>query len=195
VLNFGTGLSDAIQRRTLIDRKVFGFEPDAVYYVAHQDEFQVVEHLAHLAAKGGELPYPSLNAVVRKAGIDPNAPPSMFESLAKIRPLARELVVGLYREVVAECRRRGVAPVWVYLPMPGVVDVPVRSEVLVKAAAEAGFVVVDLSDWADGHRTSEVRVGETDPHASVLGHRLIAGRLEAEITRRNELLPRPGRRP
>jgi len=195
VLNFGTGLSDAIQRRTLIDRKVFGFEPDAVYYVAHQDEFQVVEHLAQLAAKGGELPYPSLNAVVRKAGIDPAAPPNMLESLAKLRPHARELVVGLYRELVAECRRRGVVPIWVYLPMPGVVDVRIRSEVMVKMAEEAGFVVVDLSDWADGHRTSDVRVGDTDPHASALGHRLITERLEAEIARRNELLPRPGRRP
>jgi hypothetical protein len=195
VLNFGSGMSDAIQRRALIDRKVFAFAPDAVYYVAHQDEFQVVEHLAHLAAKGGELPYPTLNAVIRKAGIDPNAPPSMFESLAKLRPHARELVVGLYRELVAECRRRGVAPVWVYLPMPGVVDVPIRSEVLVKMAAEAGFVVVDLSDWADGHRTSDVRAGETDPHASALGHRLIAERLDAETARRPEMLPRPGGRP
>src|SRR5213082_926116 len=50
-LNFGTGRSYAIQRHVLIDRKVFAFEPDAIYYVAHQDEFLgTVRHLTKLVA-------------------------------------------------------------------------------------------------------------------------------------------------
>lgn len=36
-LNFGTGKSYAIHRAVLIDRKAFGFEPDALDYVAHQE--------------------------------------------------------------------------------------------------------------------------------------------------------------
>jgi hypothetical protein len=85
-------------------------------------------------------------------------------------------------------------PVWVYLPMPGVVDVPVRSEVLVEMAREAGFVVVDLSDWAAGQRTADVRAGATDPHASALGHRLVAEQMEALMAGRDDLLP-PAARP
>jgi hypothetical protein len=195
VLNFGTGLSDAIQRRALIDRRVFAFAPDAVYYVAHQDEFQAVRHLAQLAPRGGELPYHCLNEVIRKAGIDPAAPPPPSQILVRLQPHARGLLVGIYRELVEECRRRGVVPVWIYLPMPGVVDVPVRSEVLVGIAREAGFVVVDLSDWAAGQRTADVRAGATDPHASALGHRLVAEQMEALMAGRDDLLPptaRPG---
>ena len=50
---------------------------------------------------------------------------------AQRHEVARDVVRGLYRELVEECRRRKVLPVWVYLPMPGVVDVRVRSDVLV----------------------------------------------------------------
>lgn len=195
VLNFGSGLSDAIQRRALLDRKVFAFTPDAVYYVAHQDEFQAVQHLAQLAASGGELPYPCLNEVIRKAGIDPAAPPPLSEVLVRLQPHAKDLLVGVYRELVADCRHRGVVPVWVYLPMPGVVDVRLRSDVLVKLAEEAGFVVADLSDWADGHRTADVRAGASDPHASPLGHRLIAEKMEALMAGRDDLLPPAARLP
>ena len=57
MLNFGAGMSDVIQRRVLIDRQVFGFAPDAVYYVAHQDEFVGAAAIfweEHEAAQGGE---------------------------------------------------------------------------------------------------------------------------------------------
>jgi hypothetical protein len=39
-----------------------------------------------------------------------------------------------------------------------------------------------------------VKLGEADPHASALGHRLIADRLADEIRRRPELLPAAGGR-
>jgi hypothetical protein len=188
VLNFGTGMSFVIQRRVLLDRKVFGFEPDAVYYVAHQDELEgPVRHLAKLVANGRDLPYPSLKDVVRKARIAPGESQGMTEAL--LRPLARDIVLGVYRDLVAECRRRGVLPVWIYIPIPGVVNAPAQSEEFVKLAKEAGFVVVDLSDWAEGYRPADVKLGQEDPHANALGHRLIAERLEAELRRRPDLLP------
>jgi hypothetical protein len=188
VLNFGTGMSYAIHRHVLIDRKVFAFEPDAIYYVAHQDELLgTVRHLAKLLANRRPLPYPCLAKVVEKAGITPDTPPGLAE--ARLQPLARDVVLGVYRDLAAECRRRGVKPVWVYLPMPGVVNAPARSGEFAKLAAEAGFVVADLSDWANGRRPAEVKLGEQDPHANALGHRLIADRLAAEIARRPELLP------
>ena len=45
-------MSYVIHRRTLIERKVFAFEPDAIYYIAHQDELLgPVPHLANLVAR------------------------------------------------------------------------------------------------------------------------------------------------
>lgn len=191
LLNFGTGMSYAIQRHVLIDRKVWGFEPDALLYVAHQDEFHgVVPHLAKLVAKGNTLPYPCLADVARKAGVTAATP--WGEAQALLQPYAVEIVAGVYRDLVAECRRRGVPAVWVYVPMPGVAEPAGLAAEEARVAREAGFVVVDVAGWADGRRPAEVELGGNDHHANALGHRLIADRLEALLRRRPELLGEPG---
>jgi hypothetical protein len=189
-LNFGTGRSYVIHRHVLIDRKVLAFEPDAIYYIAHQDEFLgAVHHLAMLFERHAQLPYPCLNDVVRKAGIMPDTSPGMAEAL--LQPLARDIVLGVYRDLVEECRRKGILPVWIYLPMPGVTDTPVQSEIFVNLAEQAGFAVVNLADWADGRSPAEVKRAEADHHPNALGHQLIAERLDAVLRQRPELLPAP----
>jgi hypothetical protein len=186
-LNFGTGMSYAIQRHVLVDRKVWGFEPDVLFYVAHQDEFLgPAPHLAKLVAKGNDLPYPCLADVIRKAGVTRATP--WGEAQALLQPHTVEIVSGVYRDLVAECRRRGVLPVWVYVPMPGVSEPAGVAAEQARVAREAGFVVVDVADWAEGRRADEVELGGNDHHANALGHRLIADRLEALLRRRPELL-------
>jgi hypothetical protein len=187
VLNFGTGLSDAIQRRALLERKVLAFEPDVLLWVAHQDELLgPTRHLAKMVDQGAEIPYPSLRDVIQKAGITPDTPKGVPEY--KLQPLAGEIVAGMYRDTVAECKRRGIRPVWVYVPMPGVTQITVQSAELIPLAEGAGFEVVNLEDWANGHRPSEIRVPSGDPHANALGHRIIAERLDALFQQRPELL-------
>jgi hypothetical protein len=192
-LNFGAGMCYAIHRHVLIDRKVWRFEPDAIYYVAHQDELLgPVRHLAKLVARKNELPYPCLGNVLRQAKITPDM--SWGETEARLEPFAREIVLGIYKNLVAECRRRSVLPVWVYLPMPGIADAPVRMAELVDLATQAGFVVLDLTRWADGFAASDIKLSATDHHANARGHRLIAERLEAVLRERPEALPPFARR-
>jgi hypothetical protein len=187
LVNFGMGRSNPIQRRVLIDRRVWAFQPDAIYYVAHQDELlTAVDQLTKVLSSHTPPPYPCLRDVARAAGITPDTQPAIVE--ARLQPFARDIVFGLYRDLVAECRRRGVKPVWIYLPMPGVVEVPARSAEFVQLAEEAGFAVVNLADWADGRRPAEVRLGELDHHANTLGHRIIADKLGEVLRQRPELL-------
>ena len=188
VLNFGEGLSHAIHRHVQIDRKVFAFAPDAIYYVAHQDELSgSVQHLARLVANGQDLLYPGLRDVVREAGITPDMTQQFIQ--ARLQAFGRQIVLAVYRDLVAECRRRGVLAVWLYLPVPGVAEAPAGVEEVVGLATEAGFAVADLTDWPGGHAPAEVRAGGTDYHANALGHRLIADRLDALLHQRPELLP------
>jgi hypothetical protein len=188
VLNFGSGRSQAIHRHVLVDRKVFAFEPDAIYYFAHQDEFNdTVGHLARLLARGREPPYPGLIDVVRRAGITPDMTAAMKD--VRLQPLARDVVLAVYRDLVEDCRRRRVLPVWIYLPVPGIVNTPADSGIFAGPAAEAGFAVVDLSDWPGGRHPGEVKRSEPDHHPNALGHRLIAERLYEILRRRPELLP------
>lgn len=194
VLNFGTGRSTPISRRALLERKVWGFDPDAVYWVAHQDELLTpVRHLARIVAAGNDLPYPSLRDVVRRAGVGADTPPGLLDP--RLQPFARDLVLGLYREVVADCRSRGVLPVFVYLPMPGVADVAGGTPDAIPLAGQAGFAVVDLSDWAGGRTPAEVGVPGDYFHVNAVGHRLVAERLDALLRERPELLPAVRRGP
>ena len=188
VLNFGTGRSYAIQRRTLMERKIFAFEPDAIYWFAHQDEyFGSVNHLAGLVDKHVKLPYSGLDEIVHKAGVTSQTSGALVQAL--LRPWAKDIVLCVYRDAVKECRQRGILPVWVYLPMPGVVEVSIKSDELIGLAKEAGFVVINLADWAEGHAPLEVIAGERDYHANILGNQLIAAKLAARLRANPSLLP------
>lgn len=174
MLNFGTGLSSATHRRVLIERRVVGFRPDALWYFAHQDEIQgAVRHLAKLVAGNTPLPSPAMQGVVHRSGL--NAEASLSECESRLRPLGRELVEGLYREIAGLCRERGIVPVWIYLPVPGVQAVPVQ--VLAEPARSAGFLVLDLGSWHAGRAADDVLIGPGDFHPNELGHRLLADRL------------------
>jgi hypothetical protein len=188
LLNFGGGMFWAIQRRVVFDRKILAFEPDALYYVAHQDELLgPAKHLASLVSARRGLPYPYLMDVVQKAGITPDMSHALTESqLVRFGP---EIVLGLYRDLVEVCRKRGILPVWIYLPVPGILEVSVKSSELVSLAQQAGFLVVNLGDWAAGYDPGDVKLTATDYHANALGHRLIAEQLFAVLRERSELLP------
>jgi hypothetical protein len=188
LLNFGVGLCYAIQRRVLLDRKVLAFEPDAVYYFAHQDELLgPPKHLAGLVFRGRALPYSCLTEVVRKAGVSRDLSYATIEvQLTRFGP---EIVLGLYHDFVEHCRKRGILPVWIYVPMPGIVDVPVQSADVVRLAEQAGFVVLNLADWSAGYHPVDVKLNAADHHANALGHRLLAERLMAVLRQRPELLP------
>ncbi len=187
-LNFGTGRSYVIQRRALIERRVFAFEPDTIYYVAHQDEFLgAIRHLSTLVAGRHPLPYPSLTEVVRKAGIQPNTSDGLAEAL--LTPLAREIVLGTYRELAAESRKRNVRLVWVYVPLPGVMSNEEPPATFIGVAKEAGLAIVNLDGWFSGHTPAQLGLSMTDPHPNALGQRLIAERLEQALRKRPDALP------
>jgi hypothetical protein len=191
VLNFGTGRSHAIHRHVLIERRVLGFDPDGVYYIAHQDEFLgAAQHLARLVAGRNKLPS-YLAEVAREAGVSAQTSPG--EAEARLQPVAPQIVRGAYAAIVKDCRKRGALPVWVYAPMPGVVDVTIRTSDLIDLAEEAGFVVINLAEWADGYAPEELKVDKY--HASTLGHRVLADRLRAALRARPDVLPPCAREP
>jgi hypothetical protein len=83
----------------------------------------------------------------------------------------------------------GVVPIWIYLPMPGVADAPEQSDQMITLAKRAGFVVADLSHWAEGHTPQQVKISPLDHHPNALGHQIIAERLCEAIRKDRALLP------
>jgi len=185
VLNFGTGKSHAIHRLTLIARKVLAFHPDAIYYVAHQDEYLgTVRHLAMLIDRRNKLPA-YLHTIVQQAGIGSDTPPGEVE--IRLQRFAPQILRGVYDDIVQQCRPRGILPVWVYVPMPGVRDAAFEASPLMRLAEESGFIALNLAKWDAGHAPEAVKADKH--HANALGHQLIAERLGALLRERSDALP------
>ena len=185
VLNFGTGKSQPIHRHTLIARKVLAFDPDALYFVAHQDECEgAVRHLTRLISRRNELPA-YLREIVQQAGIDPQSPPGLVE--VRLQLFAPQIVEGIYADIARQCRQRGILPIWIYLPMPEAKDTTLESSELTGLAEKAGFVVLNLAKWDAGRDPEAIWADKLHPNA--LGHQLIAERLGALLRERPDALP------
>ncbi|MEO2036129.1 MAG: hypothetical protein ABGZ35_28990 [Planctomycetaceae bacterium] len=187
-LNFGVGKQWASHRLVRIQRQVFGFDPDAVYYFAHQDEFNsLAVHLGGLVADGLELPSPHLTETVKKAGINPKMAPGAIRG--RLLQHEDELLQAVYQSIVDECKTRDIVAVWIYLPIPTTPGGPVGARIL-PIARSAGFVVCDLSSWAEGREVTEMLPAPDNPHAHAGGHQLITEALIQVLETQPDALPR-----
>ena len=185
VLNFGVGKQWAPQRLVRMQRKVFAFNPDALYYFAHQDEFkELASHTAQLISHGRELSSQHLKDVAAQAEVTSRQPPG--EVLSRLTRFEPELLRACYQTIVEACNQRNAVPVWIYLPIPGE-GADVLRDKLIPIASEAGFIVCDLSDWADD-QTGLFPTAEF--HPSARGHELIARRLLRMVRTIPEALPK-----
>jgi hypothetical protein len=188
VLNFGVGAYTPLEILYALERKALGFEPDALFYVAHSiDVDQVVVRLAAKAHDGVELPYPRLVEALRRAGVEPGTARSVAER--RLAPLGAELAQWIYGRIVQEARARGIPAVWIYLPR---ISERVREadvERLFALAERAGFAVIDLRGLYDERDVEALRLAEWDNHPNAAGHALIAERIHAELLARRDEIP------
>ncbi|MBL8849938.1 MAG: hypothetical protein JNG89_09645, partial [Planctomycetaceae bacterium] len=192
VLNFGVGNQWAISRLVRLQRKVLGFEPDVLVYVAHQDELENIDsHASALIEDGLQLPSLELEDVVQSAGVTPDLQGGAVQG--RLHPRRSQLLGAAYRSIVNECRQRGVRPVYVYLPIPGSSGDDPGAEFL-SLARDAGFEVADLTEWFGETSAGQLFSAEDTQHPNAFGHRLIAAALGTEFARRSELLS-PGHDP
>ena len=186
VLNFGVGKYTAIHRRLLIQSKVLDFHPDVVLYFAHQDEITgPVFDMAKLADLG-LIKDPCLLKILERAGVDDATPGGVIRN--RMQDHALDILRCSYERIVADCRAHNVTPVWVDLPIPGQFVIPGTPEMARRAAMEAGFVIIDLTDWADGYEAEQLKLTADVHHANSLGHQRIADRLLQELRSHPALL-------
>ncbi len=184
VLNFGVGKQWAPHRLITIQRKVVGFEPDVLFYFAHQDEFrELASHPAQLIVNKLELPSQHLKDIAFKANVTAEMAPGAIQS--QLQSYETDLLSAVYRTIVEECRGHGIVPVWIYLPVPNA-DGEKLAEKLIPIATTSGFIVCDLSDW------SQSQAGlfpSKEPHPNARGHQLIADALMRMVQSNPSTLP------
>jgi hypothetical protein len=180
IMNFAVGGYLPVQIMMTLERKVFDFSPDAVFFVAHPgDPERVVWHLVGGVLDDVENPYPGLQHFTDEAGI--TAQMEKADAIKILMPKADSALAVVYELAAASCAKRGITPVWVYLPaVPGEDDRAEKAR-LTELASRAGFRIFDLSGIYDRADLHEVRIGDWDQHPSRLGHRLIADAFYAKL--------------
>jgi hypothetical protein len=188
ILNFAVPGYSAVQDLMVLEQKGLAFQPNALFFMAHQrEEEAVVKYLADRISVGAELPYEELNQLIGRAEIEVGA--TRVEIERRLGPYGAELVSWTYRRIVESSRANGILPVWIFMPT---LEDPIQEEEvarLARLAEEAGFVVLDLSDAYDNQDVDSLVVAYWDKHPNAQGHRLIAERLYGALWEKEEEIP------
>jgi lysophospholipase L1-like esterase len=188
VLNFAVPGHGPGQRWTHFAAVGWAFQPDVVLFEATPADTGWDERrLRGTLARGIGFDAPVYRDVLTRAGIKPGLDAEGYRRA--LRPLRRELLAGVYRAAVADCKARGVAAVWVLIPRVGKPIDPAERRDLVNTARASGFdAVIDICDVYEGTDPRDLAVGPNDFHPNADGHARIARALEAALVARPELI-------
>jgi heme/copper-type cytochrome/quinol oxidase subunit 2 len=188
ILNFAVPGYSAIQNLMVLEQKAISFQPNALFFMAHQrEEEAVVKYLADRLSVEADLPYPELVELADQAGVVPGV--TKLETERLLQPVETEILSWTYRRIVEVSRSHGILPVWIFMPT---LENPLREAEIVhlkQVAEESGFIVLDLSNAYDNQDLESVVVAYWDKHPNAKGHRLIAEDLYRKLQEKEEKIP------
>lgn len=191
ILNFAVAEHFPLQRLLTLETRVLDFDPDAVFYFAHEvDESFLFDDLAAHVSDGVEPPFRSLMEIVAAAEVDGRTPTALARK--RLHPFAEELHRRTLQRFFEHCQKRQIVPVWIYWPLTKNVDethlrwetnVSYATKVsdLKTMAKDLGFHVVDLSTAYDGYKPEELALAAWDNHPNATAHTLMAKALYSEL--------------
>jgi hypothetical protein len=188
ILNFAVPGYSAIQDLMVLEQKGLSFQPNALFFMAHQrEEEAVVLYLADRISVRADLPYKELIEIAHRAGVEAGAP--KVEAERRLKPFGTEIVSWTYRRIVETSRAHGILPIWIF--MPTLEDPLYEEEVahLAHMAEESGFIVLNLSDAYENQEVESLVVAYWDKHPNTKGHKLIAERLYQALREKEEEIP------
>jgi hypothetical protein len=207
VLNFGIPAFTLLQQLALLEDRVFAFQPNLVVITGHSKlAGGLTTHLMQVVSEQVAIPYQPLKAIIAEAGVDEGwrGIPIPFESFRsalgnlgvetrlpwreaerRLHSKEPEILRWALARLVADARANNSVPV--FLALNVVNDARESNPILLEAAEEAGFVVLDLIDVYDKHDVSSLRVADWDRHPNARGTQLIADRLYEELERRESI--------
>jgi alginate O-acetyltransferase complex protein AlgI len=198
VLNFGVAGFALTQQAAMLKERALMFQPDAVFITdARHADVAVTAHLLDVMSRRIEIPFPELEAIVRRIGIgaltDEGLPVPFDSARAvlervgvktrmpwreaerRLRLAADDLVRWSLEYTVKTIREHGAVPV--YLAADNVSDPPKKEVRAVRHAQAAGFLLFNLFDLWQGRDQPALYAGGADFHPNAEGHRLIGERI------------------
>jgi hypothetical protein len=188
ILNFAVPGYSPIQNLMVLEQKGLSFQPNALFFVAHQrEEEAAVLYLADRMSVGADLPYEGLVRLAHEAGVE--AGMTKVEAERQLRPFEAEILSWTYRHIVEVARSRGILPVWIFMPT---LEYPLQEEKIAhlsRVAEESGFIVLDLSPAYENQDPESLIIAYWDKHPNAKGHSLIADQLYHELQEKEMEIP------
>jgi hypothetical protein len=183
ILNFSHGGYSPTQKLSVIEQKIFAFQPDLVLYVANSRELEWLFYpVPHLHKNGLLEELPFIKSAMDRAGVTPQAGKPLAESIileSKLAPYAPETLRALLERLRDQALERGIRPGLVLMEVPD--DHPVRAKSfdrIGELARSAKLPVLDLQgSFAGIKERKSLWIAPWDSHANAHGHRLLAERL------------------
>jgi hypothetical protein len=175
-----------LQKLVRLEQLGFELQPDAaILSLSEADRGFLIQHLRKSIAQ--RLRPPSeyaefLAGIERRAGVRAGMPDPMIER--RLQLFASEIYEWTFKRFAQQCARRGVRPLVIFRPAPvhEALESVNRDEML-RLAQNTGLDVIDLSPaFASVADRDTLMVTKWDEHTSVLGHRLLADKLNEGLT-------------
>ena len=179
LLNFGVPGYQPPQQLFAFE-KTLKLQPNTLFYVATGRELhRSADYLAEVVRKRLPIPNPALQSIVDKSGVRADMDES--NSLKLLEPYKAEILKGVYGTLVEESMKRGIRPVWIFIPQVRAGAWQEETPVALEIAQNAGFGIINLEDVYKDRDAATIRLAEWDDHPNAIGHRLIADRLYTAI--------------
>jgi D-alanyl-lipoteichoic acid acyltransferase DltB (MBOAT superfamily) len=179
LLNFAVSGYGPLQELGVLERAL-GFEPQAVFLVAHAlDRSLVVSHLVEAVRFKVAIPHAFLRERLARAGVDAGTPGAVARR--RLEPYADEMLRWTYAQIAETARAHGATPVWIFLPLPQEYIPDATIAAMEETARSAGFATLSLRGVYDSFELEEIQVAPWDNHPNARGHRAVAERLYAEL--------------
>ncbi|MGV3710749.1 MAG: SGNH/GDSL hydrolase family protein [Gemmatimonas sp.] len=185
-LNFGAPMHSLLQELAAFDYDALRFNPDVVVVSNYLSApMTTSSHLTEVVEAGMAIPYPELDSIVR--GRFPTANLPYSETLGLMRVVTDDANTWAIREIARKSRERGIIPVFMTLDLVGTQSD--TNTAVVKAARDAGFIMLDMSDpYGNKAAHESLRLAAWDSHPNAAGYKLVAQRLVQEFRKHPELL-------
>ena len=181
ILNYSVGGYQLLDGVYNVQHDVFKYNPDAVIYTAHSNElYRLVNKFSQICELNLPIKDTFLLNIISISGIENGM--SQLEISNRLRPYVKSVVKWGYYTIASQCKKRGVEPVWVYLPALGDGDVDEDYEIILSIAKDAGFVIIPLDDVYNNYDKTTLMLASWDTHPNKKGHEIIANKLFKELT-------------
>lgn len=180
-LNFGTRAYCHLQQLALLESgNVSRFSPQVLLLVGHPyDRGDIPRCISRMLRAGIQPPWPAVAEAVRASGISPEM--SAEEMSRRLQPQNAALIRWAFKAVYASASTQGMTPVYAMVPTPSARTTQADSALVMRAARDAGFRVIDLSGLFPATEAKAFKLAEWDDHPNAAGHRRIADALYPQL--------------